>query len=210
MRAKRFPSFDGYRGQLCAHFRVTTFRFGNGAGNKRVIFTIVSVPIYYRRRGMRARHVEQPPPLDHFQLAIIQYRAQTSNNRPRQSSYRHHVYYRNVIKCPLPSALLLLLQFSRFSPTTRIDRRRRNIPMIFISACRKSRAAELRGNVYKGYLSRVLLQPISFSQPSKRKRGREREIISLPFRPSYIVPLARYSSQHSGGRGSIDSARTYK
>lgn len=30
MRAKRFPSFDGYRGQLCAHFRVTTFRFGTG------------------------------------------------------------------------------------------------------------------------------------------------------------------------------------
>lgn len=146
-------------------------------------------------------------------MTIIQYRAQTSNNRPRQSSYRHHVYYRNVIKCPLPSAPLLLLQFSRFSPTTRIDRRRRrNIPMIFISACRKSRAAELRGNVYKGYLSRVLLQPISFPtlEAGEKKRERETELISLPFRPSYIVPLARYSSQHSGGRGSIDSARTYK
>lgn len=83
-----------------------------------------------------ARTAAPPTPLDHFQLAITQYRAQTRNNRPRQSSYRHHVYYRNVIKCPPPSALP---RFSRFSPTTTTllskRRRRRNIPMIFISAC---------------------------------------------------------------------------
>lgn len=50
----------------------------------------------------------------------------TSNNTPRQSSYRHHVYYRDVIKCfgvhPWPPPLFELSQ-------------RRNIPMIFISAC---------------------------------------------------------------------------
>lgn len=73
MRAKRFPSFDGYRGQLCAHFRVTTFRFGNGAGNKRVIFTIVSVPIYYRRRGMRAPRrtatTTGPFPVGHYTIS---------------------------------------------------------------------------------------------------------------------------------------------
>lgn len=90
----------------------------NGESNKRVIFTIVSVPIYYRRgaRARTPRRTAATTPLDHFQLAIIQYRAQTSNNRPRQSSYRYHVYYRNVIKCPLPSALLLLPHSRAFLP----------------------------------------------------------------------------------------------
>lgn len=197
---------------MCAHFRETTFRFETGrAINASYLQSYPCRSIIDARATSNSRHHATGPfPVGHYTISRADEQQQAAAEFISASCILSQCNQVSTPLRPPPPP------FSRFSPTTMglAAAAQRPHDFHFGLSSRARGGPQSYGETFIRVICHALSSSVSFPTPERERRGEEgREkdnIPTFPFRRSYIVPLARYSSQHSGGRGSIDSARTYK